>query len=316
VHSVLDLAKIESGGLRVAPVVLDPASKIAKLAENLQSRAREKGLSFTVELCDPNARVRFDEYCFDAALERVFDNAVKFTEKGSVSIVLERDGEGCLCLEVRDTGLGIAEGYRARLFEPFSQEDDGSDRHFEGSGLGLALAKRYLELNGATISVESVKGRGSVFRIRFSRSSEVSEVETGLGGKAPEGADPTEPATRPAVLVVEDDGDTQHYMRALLKSEYEVLLASSADEARRRLSEDPGRIHIILMDLSLKGPEDGLMLTRELRAQERWKQVSIIATTAHAFADDRRRALDAGCDAYFAKPFDHKALLSLMRELT
>jgi CheY-like chemotaxis protein len=116
------------------------------------------------------------------------------------------------------------------------------------------------------------------------------------------------------VLVVEDDPETQLYMRALLRSRYHVLQASSGDEMRQQLAAHP-EIRLFLMDLSLKGTEDGLVLTRSLRRDPRWKSIPVVAVTAHALAEDKRRSLAEGCDAYFAKPFDRRELFAVMSEL-
>jgi CheY-like chemotaxis protein len=120
-------------------------------------------------------------------------------------------------------------------------------------------------------------------------------------------------ADLPAVLVVEDDESSQELMTALLRSRFEVLVADSGEEMRKQLEANGPRIRLLLMDLSLRGGEDGLMLTRFLRQQERWKNVPIIALTAHAMKEDGEKAIEAGCEAYVTKPFDHKKLTSLMR---
>lgn len=122
----------------------------------------------------------------------------------------------------------------------------------------------------------------------------------------------SEEMTRPCVLVVEDDIETQRFMSALLGRRYDVLLASSGNELRRLLESDGDRVRLVLMDVSLKGGEDGLELTRALRQQERWKSLPIVAVTAHAFPSDRANAMDAGCDAYVEKPIDNVRLLSLV----
>jgi CheY-like chemotaxis protein len=116
-------------------------------------------------------------------------------------------------------------------------------------------------------------------------------------------------------LVVEDDPDSQILMKTVLQSRYEVLIASSARKARRHLAARGAEICMILMDISLKGEEDGLTFTRDLRSQEQWKNVPIIATTAHALTGDRDNALTAGCTAYLTKPFDTRGLLSLIDQL-
>lgn len=116
------------------------------------------------------------------------------------------------------------------------------------------------------------------------------------------------------VLVAEDDHDTQSYMRVLLGKEFDVLVASSGDEVRIQLFSHPGRVRIILMDLSLRGTEDGLMITRDLRRDEQFKALPIIAVTAHASREDRVNSLGAGCDDYVAKPFEPRELLSTMKK--
>jgi CheY-like chemotaxis protein len=235
----------------------------------------------------------------------LLDNAVKFTAHGKITVRLERGGDGDLCLEVRDTGVGIDESYRSRLFERFSQEDSGYTRRFEGSGLGLALVKNYVELNGAQIAVESAKNKGSVFTIRFGNSA---PREGGGRGRAPR-----RQAAQPCVLVVEDDGETQNFMKVLLGRSYEVLFAASGSEMWRCLEARAGHINLVLMDLSLKGTEDGLELTRSLRKHPTWKNLPIIAVTAHALPEDRTNALGAGCDAYLEKPVDNERLLDLVK---
>ncbi len=121
-----------------------------------------------------------------------------------------------------------------------------------------------------------------------------------------------EKPTRPCVLVVEDDVETQQFMSVLLGRRYEVLLASSGNELRRQLETNGGRVRLVLMDLSLKGGEDGLELARGLRLHERWKSVPIVAVTAHAFPSDRADAMKAGCDAYVEKPIENARLLALI----
>jgi CheY-like chemotaxis protein len=117
------------------------------------------------------------------------------------------------------------------------------------------------------------------------------------------------------VLVVEDDADTQTYMKTLLAPRYDIVVAASGTEARQHLALDEGEIRIVLMDLSLRGPEDGLSLTRWLRSEARWRTLPVIATTAHAFTEDRLHALAAGCNAYLRKPIEIHELFATMERL-
>ena len=137
----------------------------ADFSGEFRPRGQTKGLSLSTLIEEADAIVSFDEYSLSRALANLLDNAIKFTDRGGVRVRLWRERSGAVCVEVADTGIGMDPGYAAKLFNPFSQEDAGSTRRYEGSGIGLALVERYLKRNGATISVESEKGKGSCFRI-------------------------------------------------------------------------------------------------------------------------------------------------------
>ena len=135
---------------------------------------------------------------------------------------------------------------------------------------------------------------------------------SGPTSAAAKAASPGVPKSPGAVLVVEDDPETQAFMQMLLRNRCHVMIAATAAEARQRLASHAGDIRAVLMDLSLRGPEDGLALTRWLRSDPRWSRLPIIATTAHALEEDRERALSAGCDAYLAKPIDRRELFAML----
>lgn len=120
---------------------------------------------------------------------------------------------------------------------------------------------------------------------------------------------------RPRVLVVEDEPDAQTLLKFILEPKYEVITASSGEEMRRQLQAYPERLSLVLMDLKLEGAEDGVMLTRHLRSEDRWKGIPIVALTACATGDDLRRAVEAGCDDYVPKPFYRKQLVALVERL-
>jgi CheY-like chemotaxis protein len=120
---------------------------------------------------------------------------------------------------------------------------------------------------------------------------------------------------RPRVLVVEDEPDAQTLLRFILEPKYEVISASSGEEMRRQLAAHSERLSLVLMDLKLEGDEDGVMLTRQLRSEGRWKSIPIVALTACATGDDLRRAVEAGCDDYVPKPFYRRQLIALVERL-
>jgi signal transduction histidine kinase len=172
IGNILDISKIERGAFSLAPTRLEIGPLLERLLVDFRVTAERKGIALTCTIDVPGASVVFDEYSLTQALSNLLDNAIKFTVRGAITCRLYRAPDGTLCLEIRDTGIGISEEYLPHLFEPFSQERSDSGRQFQGSGLGLALTRNYLELNGAKISVQTEKGKGTTFAIHFSSESE------------------------------------------------------------------------------------------------------------------------------------------------
>ncbi len=185
VHSVVDLSMIEAGSFTLQPERVELDGLIEKEVRGFARDAQRKGLSISVDLRERGRAVRFDAYCLSHALRKLLDNAIKFTERGGVVVRLDRDDRGRLSLDVRDTGIGVGQAHLPRLFHKFCQEDPGTNRKFEGLGIGLALAKKLVERNGASLSVESEKDKGSVFRIHFPAGSEIGEPESPLAAMEP-----------------------------------------------------------------------------------------------------------------------------------
>jgi PAS domain S-box-containing protein len=173
IEEILDYSKIESGTLELNPTEIALSPLMEGLINNLGILAATKGIALTCTIEEARATVRFDQHSLVGALTKLLQNAIKFTERGEVAMRLYRDQRG-LELEIRDSGIGIDKDYLPYLFEPFSQEQSHYARPFEGSGLGLPLARRFLELNGATVELESEKGIGTTFTIHL------RAVETGV----------------------------------------------------------------------------------------------------------------------------------------
>ncbi|HPN37326.1 MAG TPA: ATP-binding protein, partial [Melioribacteraceae bacterium] len=166
---ILNMSEVQAG-------IYDYVSKYVNVSTDLLDPVRneliyvaiEKGLEFKVNILTDDLFIWADEYTVGQIINNLVDNAIKYTEKGKVEINIYRNIEGKLVIEVKDTGIGISIDYFSSLFTPFSQEEQGYTRKFEGNGLGLALVKKYCELNNADIEVESEKGIGSIFRVIFS----------------------------------------------------------------------------------------------------------------------------------------------------
>jgi PAS domain S-box-containing protein len=309
-NAVLDYSKLETRSLPENPQTVALVPLIRRLLDEFEPSASQKALRLAFEFDDHTISATCDEYCLTHSLRNLIENAIKFTERGGATIRVYRDPSGAVCISVADTGIGIERSFLPHLLEPFSQEDSGLTRRFEGAGLGLALTRRYLELSGAHLTVLTEKGFGSTFTIHFARPPHTANVRAFA-----ERTELPKDHRRPLLLLVEDDLDNQLLMRALLKNRYRVIAASSPDDARRQIASNHETIDAILMDLGLRGPEDGLMLTRSLRRHERFRTTPIIALTGHAMVVDRESALAAGCDDFIAKPFDRATLLAALERL-
>jgi len=170
VDLILNAADLQTSGYKLHLVTVDLNSEILnKLHKEHQLYAKQKGLEFIYSCKEKDTNVIADHYSIFQIFSNLIDNAVKYTIKGKVEIVLEKNKLGIVIVEVKDTGIGISKEYIPRIFEPFTQEDHGYTRSFEGNGIGLALVKKYCELNNIILEVESEKNVGSTFRIIFSK---------------------------------------------------------------------------------------------------------------------------------------------------
>lgn len=314
---ILDLSKIEAGGLTVERIPCSPIQIAGEVVTLLLPRAQGKGLSLSMAI-DGGApeRILSDPTRLRQILLNLVGNAVKFTERGGVRVTLrlvDRDGSNPrIEFDVSDTGVGLSESEIAGLFVPFSQADSSTTRKHGGTGLGLVISKRMAEVLGGTITVSCRKGEGCVFR---------ASVETGPLGHVPcvdkvEGfAAPTrsvsvesKPLVGVRILVAEDGPDNQRLISfRLTRVGAEVRLVDNGQEAIDAAIADE-TFDVILMDMQMP-VLDGYEATRRLRAAG--VRTPIIALTAHSLAGDRQQCLDAGCDDYASKPIDFVNLIAL-----
>ena len=167
VDLVLNMSEIQTGTFETKPVAINVFRDVMiNIYNDLKHSAASKGLKLNINEMNKECNIRADEYCVNQIFSNLIDNAIKYTPEGKVDITVNRI-DGKVIVEVIDTGIGISENYFEKLFNPFSQEEQGYTRRFEGNGLGLALVKKYCELNNGKIEVESQKGKGSIFRVTF-----------------------------------------------------------------------------------------------------------------------------------------------------
>ena len=316
INDILDFSKIEAGKLDLVPTELRLREAVGDAIQLLALRAREKGLEILVDV-DPHVPdlLEGDPNRLRQILVNLVGNAIKFTSQGEVVLAVRREsftgGEAVLRFSVKDTGVGIPEDKLDLIFEPFAQADGSTTRKYGGSGLGLTISTRLVDLMGGRIWVESEIDKGSTFHFtaRFTVLETPSlrlrreELEAGLIAGV-KGA----PRSTYRILLVEDNTVNQKLAVTMLgKRGHEVTVASNGSEALDTL--DGGSFDLALMDVQMP-VMGGLEAAARIREREKGsgKHLAIIAMTAHAMKGDREKCLAAGMDAYLTKPIQSKAL--------
>ena len=313
-NDILDLSKIEAGKLEIAPTVGDIVQTCARLVGGYQPTAREKGVALAFRLDSPApGPLMFDGVRVRQCLTNLVSNALKFTTEGKVEVALacypEPDGRVRVRLRVSDTGIGMNEATVAKLFRPFTQADASTTRNFGGTGLGLNITRRLVEMMRGEISVESEEGRGSIFTIEMLVDpAEPSEL---AAGETEAGEDEGFVALHGRrVLVVDDHPVNRRVIRLFLEPfECRLIEAENGQQALDALDREV--VDLVLMDVNMP-VMDGLEATRRLRQDPRFARLPVIALTADVMSAQIKTCLEAGCDAHVAKPIDLRNLLSVM----
>ena len=308
INDVLDISRIESGKIKFAPIPVDITVVADTVLSIMQGFLSNRNIAFHTDLAIPEKPcVLADAVRIREVLVNILGNAVKFTEDGG-TIAFEAsyhpgadDRHIMVRYRIVDTGVGMREEFVEHIFDEFSQEDNGARTQYKGTGLGMAITKRYVDLMGGTISVESKKGEGSAFTVEIPLElTDESNVQT-------QGLPAAKVNLIGAKILMAEDNDLNAEIAMVQLEELGIQVTRAADgkEALKIFaSNQPGTFDIIFMDIMMP-KMNGYEATKAIRALQNRpdaRTIPIIAMTANAFAEDVQASLDAGMNGHIAKP--------------
>ncbi len=314
INDILDFSKIEAGMVELDVQAFRLRKRLSALSTMFVHRAAEKGVEFSIEVEDfvPDS-LEGDPMRLRQVLVNLIGNALKFTEKGSIRLIVRSvlaEGEDVVLeFTVRDTGVGIERKYLESIFDRFVQADASITRRYKGTGLGLAISKRLVDLMEGDMAVESEPGKGSAFRFtaRFARG--VLEEEASASREPL----PKLPSGSVRVLLAEDHPINRLFLEKYLRK-LGCVVFSVKDGTEVLPALRTGEYDIVLMDIAMPRM-DGIEATRQIRAAHDSRvpsSIPVIAMTAHAMAGDREYFLEQGLDDYVGKPVNTDNLRSVL----
>ncbi|MBF0119270.1 MAG: response regulator [Desulfobacterales bacterium] len=317
INNILDFSKIDAGRLELEYIDFNINSLLAEIVSILSVNASGKGINLILNPIDKNIGIlKGDPFRLKQILMNLISNAIKFTEKGIVSIYMhqieKKEDSISIKFEIHDTGIGIPEEKIPILFDTFTQVDSSTTRKYGGTGLGLAISKRLVEMMSGNITIKSELSKGSIFTftVKFGLGDSKKEIEKQKNDEI--NLNMGFPGAK--ILLVEDNSFNRFVAREIINNMgAKIFEAVSGQEAINMLlkSKEDTPYDVVLMDVQM--PEiDGFEATQKIRKEERFKKIPIIAMTAYALKGDREKCIEAGMNDYLTKPIDVKLLFDVL----
>lgn len=316
VNQLLDFRKIEDNELKLNPTEGDLIAVAKEIFDSCKYISERKNIHLDFESPITEYNTVFDKDKVERILINLLSNAIKFTnENGNVYFQIEANNDNGIKLLIGDTGIGIPNDKKEKIFERFFQINDNSNILNQGSGIGLSITQEFVKLHGGTIKVESEEGVGSVFTVFLPlvETSQKTQQETFIHKKQKtkissnnevEVAEPSK-IDKPALLIVDDSEDLRTYLKENLKSEYKIIEASDGKQGwQKALSCHP---EVIVSDINMPNM-DGIALVRKIKNDNRTKHIPVILLTVMADEIDQLKGLETGANDYLTKPFSFQLL--------
>jgi len=320
IDDILDFSKVEAGKMDIESTPFSVNEIVVGVSDLIRHRIEEKGLTLSVEI-DPEIKGNYigDPLRLTQVLTNLGTNAIKFTNEGgiiiSAKVQSESDFVSVVSFSVKDTGIGMSREQQERLFSAFIQGDASITRRYGGTGLGLALCKKLTNLMGGDIWCDSELGKGSTFSFTIKLNADADESDQKMNADddfISEELGLIKPYAGSRILLVEDNEINQFVANEMLVyANLKVDIANNGLEALELLSKN--EYDLVLMDIQM--PEmDGLTASKRIRECEKLNTIPIVALTAHAMHEDRKKSYDAGMNAHMTKPIDHSELYRCLAE--
>ncbi len=314
INDILDFSKIEAGKLEFEKIEFNLFELLNRIEQIYKEQAKSKNLFFKINIGDRVPEfIIGDPTRLNQILLNLLGNAVKFTQKGGISLVtkvIKQDKkQSTISFVVNDTGIGITKNKIKHIFSSFSQASSATTRKFGGTGLGLTISKKLTELQGGTLTVESTENKGSSFYLTITYKHGNGNVISKTKKHSTTEFDTT--ATDIKILLAEDNEINQLFVKKILSNKFSVTIASNGVKAIEAIKKQD--FNLILMDLHM--PEmDGYEATKKIRemSDSNKSNIPIIALTAAAIKGEKEKCISAGMNGYLSKPFDPDDLFSII----
>ena len=315
-NSILDLSRIEANKQDIDISQVNLNEIIKETIKLYYPIIKNKKIFLKYIFPERNVYLNSDKDLLQKIFNNLIDNAVKYTHKGGIVvklIVQEKEPDKKILFEIRDTGIGIPKEFHNIIFEPFRQVSEGYSRKFEGSGLGLSITKKFIELLNGSIAFSSEPGKGSTFIVTFPYKNILQEINSNSENIRDNNVIINNPLNKLTVLLVEDDPSNASVISIYLKDYLKIDHVPDGKAALKICNLK--KFDAVLMDINLKGI-DGVETLKQIRKLgNHYSNIPVIAITAYAMSGDREKFLSLGFTHYISKPFDRPQLLKLLKEI-
>ena len=330
INQLLDLARLEAKKLKLQASRGNIALFVKRIVKEFESITEQRDIALKINMDKENVIAYFDKEKLEKVIINIMSNAVKFTPKGGkITVNVSETPNGNVDIIVRDSGIGIPANDLNKIFDKFYQVDSSHTREHEGTGIGLALTKEFVELHNGQISIDSMEGNWTEVKLSFPlgrehlKDDEIVDsdefTKESIEELAEFGEDEMEIIddensliNKTIVLVVEDNQDLREYISDDLKSIYHVIEAANGEQGLRKAEKIIPDLIVsdVMMPLM-----DGYELTRQLRKNEKTSHIPVILLTAKSDRESKIEGLELGADDYLTKPFDTQELLARIKNL-